>query len=187
MTLPQLLDSEIVYGALAELVLTADDVVVLHALENEDFRSRLTNILSLDRRVKDRLIGLIDLLPIEDQRRIFLKKHMNVSEPRPYALVLGPECISGFSCPLRIMLTRIKFNGLFDEIQLVNCTSSTLTRVTLFARGQRTVVGDLHAFQKRSFRFRVTEERLFVRADFFPEHEATDIFVVRCVVPEDFQ
>lgn len=185
----RLLDSDVVYGALAEEVLNADDSDLIACLDarNEDFRTRLASVLSLDRRVKDRLTGILDLLPLDDSARVFLKKQMNI-QPRPTALVLGPVCISGFSSPLRVTLTRVKRDFLFDDIQLVNCTSSTLTRVTLYTYGERNFIGDLHAFQQRSFRFRVREtQKIAVRVDFFPEHEATDIFIIRCLVPKDFQ
>ncbi len=185
--LGRLLDPDVVYGALAEAVLNAEDVQLLDCLDHEDFRSRLSNVICLDRRVKDRLVRILDLMPLESSSRMFLRKNMP-GEPRPSALVVGPACISGFSCPLRVTLTRVKTSEiLFDDILLVNCTSSTLTRVTLFAYGERKFLGDLHAFQRRALRFRVDEsKKLSVRVDFFPEHEATDIFIVRCLVPEDF-
>ena len=191
MSISKLLDSDVVYGALAEVVLNASDAELVHCLDDghEDFRDRLTNVISLDRRVKDRLVQLLDLLPLDNSSRMFLKKQMPV-DPRPSVLVLGPVCVSGFSCPLRVTLTRVKTSEvLFDDIQLINCTSSTLTRVTLFAWGERTVVGDMHAFQKKSYRFKVESRnfRLAIRVDLYPEHEATDMFIVRCLIPEDFQ
>lgn len=186
----RLLDPDVVYGALAEVLLNAEDGEIIDCLDerNDDFRSRISNVISLDRRVKDRLVRLLDLLPLDHSSRVFLKKHMNV-DPRPSALVLGPVCISGFSCPLRVTLTRVKVaDVLFDDIQLVNCTSSVLTRLTLYAYGERKFVGDLHAFRRASFRLKVdTAKEISVRADFYPEHEATDIFIVRCLIPEDFQ